>query len=158
MSRNRRPRSLAGLLLAACVLVVGCGDQEAADQPPGLDAGDPEATEPAPGEDEGETGAEEDFMPLDGDPEELVIRDAADRAGVELGEVQVVSNEPVTWSDGSLGCPEEGQFYTQALVEGYRIVVEAGGESMEYHGQAGQAPFYCEDPQEPVQDEGTVEE
>jgi hypothetical protein len=49
----------------------------------------------------------------------------------------------VTWSDGSLGCPEPGMLYTQALVRGYRIVLQAGDERLEYHaGKSGQ-PKFC---------------
>jgi hypothetical protein len=44
-----------------------------------------------------------------------------------------VASTPVTWRDGSLGCPEAGMMYTQALVPGYRVSVEAGGQHFEYH-------------------------
>jgi hypothetical protein len=30
------------------------------------------------------------------------------------------------WNDGSLGCPEPGMMYTQALVNGYWLIIEAG--------------------------------
>ena len=53
--------------------------------------------------------------------------DAAQRAGVALDQVKVLTVESVTWSDGSLGCPEPGMMYTQALVRGYRIRVDAAG-------------------------------
>ncbi|GGI03289.1 hypothetical protein GCM10011354_03290 [Egicoccus halophilus] len=151
---------MLALVAAVTLAAAACGGPEPADQPPtGFDESAPEATDPAPGEDQDEQGAEEDFRPLDGDPEEVAIRDAADRAGVDLGEVEVVTNEPVTWSDGSLGCPEDGQMYTQALVEGYRIVVEAGGETLHYHGQAGEAPTHCAEPTDPAETgDATVEE
>jgi hypothetical protein len=38
----------------------------------------------------------------------------------------------VTWSDGALGCPAPGRFYTQALVPGFRVQLEAGGERFDY--------------------------
>ncbi|WP_418605475.1 hypothetical protein [Georgenia sp. SUBG003] len=38
----------------------------------------------------------------------------------------------MTWNDGSLGCPEPGTVYTQALVDGYHVVLEAGGERYDY--------------------------
>ena len=53
--------------------------------------------------------------------------DAAQRAGVILDQVKVLTVESVTWSDGSLGCPEPGMMYTQALVRGYRVRVDAAG-------------------------------
>lgn len=50
-----------------------------------------------------------------------------------------VSTEAVTWSDGSLGCPQPGQTYTQALVAGWRLVVRAKGREAVYHAsQRGQ--------------------
>jgi hypothetical protein len=48
-------------------------------------------------------------------------------------ELRVLSAEPVTWGDGSLGCPEEGMMYTQALVPGYRIRVQVQGRVLDYH-------------------------
>ena len=67
-----------------------------------------------------------------------IIGDAADRASVPEADVEVVRAEAVTWSDGSLGCPEPGMLYTQALVDGFRVVVNASGEELDYRvGQAG---------------------
>lgn len=39
---------------------------------------------------------------------EQVVAAAADRAGIEPAAVEVLTAEAVTWSDGSLGCPERG--------------------------------------------------
>lgn len=63
------------------------------------------------------------------------------------GQVTVVSAEEITWSDGSLGCPESGMHYTQALVNGMRIVLEANGKRYEYHSGGTRPPFLCENPQ-----------
>lgn len=164
MSRRLSTPSLVGVLLTTLLLVAGCGSPEAGDEPAAPGTDDETATLlPDDGATGGTTGGggedgEEGGMPSDGDPEDLAVQDAADRAGLDAADVEVVTNEAVTWSDGSLGCPEPGQFYTQALVEGYRIVVEAGTETFEYHGAAGQAPAYCADPQPPVQGQGTVDQ
>jgi hypothetical protein len=48
--------------------------------------------------------------------------------------VTVISAEAVTFPDGSLGCPEPGMAYTQALVDGYKIVAEAGGKTYDFRG------------------------
>jgi len=70
------------------------------------------------------------------------IEDAAQRTSVRLAEITVLSAERVTWSDGSLGCPQPGMNYTQALVPGYRILVQAGGQVLRYHaGTRGNAQF-----------------
>jgi hypothetical protein len=64
---------------------------------------------------------------------EQIRADAAQRAGAALDQVKVLTVESVTWSDGSLGCPEPGMMYTQALVRGYRVRVDAGGTTLLYH-------------------------
>lgn len=69
--------------------------------------------------------------------------DAAHRAGVALDEVKVITVESVTWSDGSLGCPEPGMMYTQALVPGYRIRVDASGTMLTYHAGATNTFVHC---------------
>ena len=43
---------------------------------------------------------------------ERIRADAAERVGVAPDQVKVLSVESVTWSDGSLGCPEPGMMYT----------------------------------------------
>ena len=63
-----------------------------------------------------------------------IIQDAADRAGVSPDDVTVERAEAVTWSDGSLGCPEPDKFYIQVLVDGYWVEVRAGDEVLDYRG------------------------
>jgi hypothetical protein len=58
---------------------------------------------------------------------------AAQQAGVDRSQVSVVTAESVTWRDGSLGCPEPGRMYTQALVPGYRVILAAGGRQFHFH-------------------------
>ncbi|GAA0929306.1 hypothetical protein GCM10009554_11570 [Kribbella koreensis] len=77
---------------------------------------------------------------------ELVARAKADLAvhlGIDESEVTVVSSEEVTWPDGSLGCPQPGRFYTQAVVQGTLTVLEAAGTQYKYHSGGGQPPFLC---------------
>lgn len=64
---------------------------------------------------------------------EAALSAAADKTGVARSDVKVVSSESVVWADGSIGCPEPGMSYTMALVPGYRILIEAGGETLDYH-------------------------
>lgn len=79
----------------------------------------------------------------------LVAR-AAEEAGVDIDEVRIVTAEEVTWSDGSLGCPEPGMAYTQALVPGFRVVLEIGGDELNFHAAQGGEFRFCDDPQPPV--------
>ncbi len=62
-----------------------------------------------------------------------VLADAALRTGLEKTALVVQSAEEVTWADGSLGCPAPGMNYTMALVPGYRILVRAGEQVLDYH-------------------------
>lgn len=63
-----------------------------------------------------------------------VVADIARIAGVSAAQVTIVSAEAVTFPDGGLGCPEPGMTYTQALVDGYKIVATAGGITYDYRG------------------------
>jgi len=59
-----------------------------------------------------------------------ILADAEQRAGAPPSQVD---SRAVTWRDGSLGCAQPGAIYTQALVPGYLVIVEAGGDRFEYH-------------------------
>lgn len=86
---------------------------------------------------------EETTVPTDAEPVEIAIADLAGRLDVAADDIVVVSVEEVTWPDGGLGCPEPGMAYTQALVNGSRIVLSVENTDYEYHsGQSG-VPFYC---------------
>jgi hypothetical protein len=77
--------------------------------------------------------------------------EAVDDLLVRLGAgatIEVVLYEDVVWRDGSLGCPQPGMAYTQALEDGYRIELTDGDIVYHYHGVTTGAPFLCEDPSE----------
>ncbi|MCW5849829.1 MAG: hypothetical protein KIT87_07075 [Anaerolineae bacterium] len=59
-------------------------------------------------------------------------------------DIRVLMAVEMTWNDGSLGCPEPGMMYTQALVPGYRIVLESGGVQYDYHGAKTGKPRLCQ--------------
>jgi hypothetical protein len=71
------------------------------------------------------------------------IADAASRQAVSADAIEVVSALRVTWPDGSLGCPEPGMQYTQALVPGWRILLRAGGRTLDYHAAANGHVSLC---------------
>ncbi|MFO7960400.1 MAG: hypothetical protein R6U94_05595 [Nitriliruptoraceae bacterium] len=137
------PRLLvASLLLTAAALLLGCGTGGEED---GAEVGDEQGEEGVAG-----GGAEAS----DSREVTLAIADAAERTGLAEDDIEVEDLSMVTWSDGALGCPEPDVMYTQALVEGYRIVLDADGRQLVYHGALGDDPFLCEDPQEPLEDQG----
>lgn len=74
---------------------------------------------------------------------EVILADLAER-GVDASSAKAVRAEAVTWNDGSLGCPEPGKTYTQALVEGYQVIVQVGSQQFDYHFGDGQSLLLCE--------------
>lgn len=138
------------------LLLVGCGEVEEDVVPDG----DPvEETEPTEDPEDPEDADPGDDDPGDADPGAdserpevaTAVADAAQRTGSDPADIEVVVFEEVTWSDGAMGCPEPGQMYTQALVEGYRIVLAVDDSELTYHGAQGEEPFLCEAPQEPLE-------
>ncbi|HET6317130.1 MAG TPA: hypothetical protein VFG86_11775 [Chloroflexota bacterium] len=76
---------------------------------------------------------------------DAVIADAATRLQVDPSLVQLLSLQAVAWSDSSLGCPQAGIAYAQVITPGYRVVVESGGQTLEYHtDQTGRAIVVCD--------------
>lgn len=75
---------------------------------------------------------------------ERAVADLAERLGIAAADIEVVSVEQFTWQDGSLGCPQPGRDYTQALVNGSRIVLRADRSLYDYHSGGGRDPFLCE--------------
>ena len=61
------------------------------------------------------------------------IDDLAAKLKIASEAVQVASVSAVDWSDTSLGCPQPGMFYAQIIVQGYKIILSAGGQQVEYH-------------------------
>jgi hypothetical protein len=67
-----------------------------------------------------------------------ILKEAAALANVAREQLVIVRAEPVVWNDGSLGCPEPGMEYTQALVNGYWVVINAAGQSYDFRvGRGG---------------------
>ena len=68
---------------------------------------------------------------------EEIRNDLATRLDAGDANITVIIAEAVTWNDGSLGCPQPGRLYTQAIVPGYRVVLELAGQRYTYHADAG---------------------
>jgi hypothetical protein len=64
--------------------------------------------------------------------------------GVPTTGLEVVTARAVTWPNGALGCPKRGVMYTQALIDGYQVVVKAGGTTYDYRFGSTSAPRLCE--------------
>lgn len=116
-------------------------------EPPELTEGTPAVEGEAPPATESKPGATP-REPSD-HPNPLVrkaVDDLAGRLDITVGEVTVVGIESVTWPDGSMGCPQPGMSYTQALVDGSRIELQVAGTTYWYHSGGVRDPFLCENP------------
>ena len=72
--------------------------------------------------------------------------DLAERLGIPIEEIELITMEAVTWPDGSLGCPKPGVEYTQVQREGALIRLRAEKHIYRYHSGGGRPPFLCEHP------------
>ena len=74
------------------------------------------------------------------------IADTAQRAQVDPEQVLVAAWSPVTWNDGSLGCPQKDMLYTQALVDGELLMLRVEQALFQYHSARGGPFTYCATP------------
>lgn len=65
---------------------------------------------------------------------------------IPADEIALLSVEPETWSDSSLGCPQPGHYYLQVITPGYRILFEAQGREYGVHtDRSGRQVVLCTD-------------
>lgn len=143
---------VASLALCGCGAgtQVGVGDGEGSSTVSATDDGSTPPAAPAPSASR-PTAETTSAEPLGAQQMvEVATQDLADRLGVQPQAITVARNDSVTWPDGSLGCPQPGMAYISMLSPGRLIVLEAGGETYEYHAGRRMAPFLCEDPQPPI--------
>jgi hypothetical protein len=75
-----------------------------------------------------------------------IMDDLTGRLGIDPQQIEVIRAEAVLWPDGSLGCPKAGEYYTQAIVSGFWIVLEVGTERYDYRASEEGNFFLCERP------------
>jgi len=86
---------------------------------------------------------------------DAVVADALTRSGAARSAVVVEKSEQVQWSDGSLGCPQPDMMYTMAIVDGYQIVLNVGGERLDYRLNDSGYFVLCENARPGAPVEGT---
>ncbi len=64
---------------------------------------------------------------------ERAAEDLVQATGAASDDITVVSTEEVEWIDTSLGCQEPNKMYAQVITPGYKIVLESGGNTFDYH-------------------------
>ncbi len=84
------------------------------------------------------------------DSVEAVRDHLAASEGVAHSEVELQLQQEVTWPNGAIGCPKPGMSYTQALVDGSRLVFTVQGTEYEFHSGQDRTYFYCENPEQPT--------
>src|SRR5215210_1504993 len=63
----------------------------------------------------------------------LLVARLSETLGVPVEDIVVASTEAVDWPDGCLGIQKLGVMCTQAVVPGFRFVLEAEGKQYEFH-------------------------
>jgi hypothetical protein len=74
---------------------------------------------------------------------EAALYDAMRLTGFERSKLVVIEAQAVTWQNASLGCPQPGMAYTDALVPGYRVRIQAGERELDYHASSRGSPVLC---------------
>jgi hypothetical protein len=79
---------------------------------------------------------------------------AADRAGIPVDQVGVLSVQSVDWPDASLGCASATPHlaYAQVVTPGYIVQLDAAGTPVTYHTDTGLRAIPCEAPPVPSTD------
>jgi hypothetical protein len=76
----------------------------------------------------------------------MAVADAARRQKVPEERIAIAAWTPVTWDDGSIGCPSEGEAYTQATVDGELLLLRVDRVLLAYHAGPDGTFAYCADP------------
>lgn len=136
------PAALTGLLVLALLAACGDGSGEEAVPSPTRDAaagnGEPTPTAvtpdqpvvptPGPG---GPPGPEQPA------PVDAARTDLADRLGIDVGAIAVVSVEAVEWRNACLGAARPDEVCAQVITPGYRVVLRADDSQYVYHTDTG---------------------
>ncbi len=77
---------------------------------------------------------------------EAAKQDLANRRSVAIDQISVATLTSVTWPSTALGCPQPGLMYAQIVTPGYKIVLQVGGQTYEYHSDRGKRVVYCPNP------------
>ena len=73
----------------------------------------------------------------------LVKGHLAQRLGIAVDQIVLSDVKPVMWRDASLGCPKPAIDYIPMETPGYKILLEAGGQTYNYHTDADQRFVLC---------------
>ncbi|KAE8766180.1 hypothetical protein [Georgenia thermotolerans] len=74
---------------------------------------------------------------------DAAVADLANRLSTGSETITVVLAQRETFPDGALGCPQPGHMYTQALVDGYRVVLGHADREWLYTADGDGVPHLC---------------
>ena len=73
-----------------------------------------------------------------------IVADLSQHLEADRSAIDVIRAEAVVWNDGSLGCPQPGMMYTQALVNGYWVILQVGEKGYDYRASDSGYFFRCD--------------
>lgn len=76
----------------------------------------------------------------------MVKQHLAQRLGITIDQIVLSDVKSVVWRDASLGCPKPAIDYIPRETPGYNIALEAGGQTYQYHTDAGKRFVLCKRP------------
>lgn len=79
---------------------------------------------------------QEDSLPTESDQVSAAIADLARHLQIEPQVIELVEVRHVQWADGSLGCPQYGEVYTQAIIDGSQVMLQVDGRVYDYRADA----------------------
>lgn len=71
------------------------------------------------------------------------MMDLAQQLSVSTNQISFIQAISATWSDSSLGCPQPGMTYSQAVTPGYLIQLQADDRIYEFHTDVDQHVVFC---------------
>jgi hypothetical protein len=141
-TRMMNAKIVFSILSLIVVLLIGCApiSEEPSSTEPGTDPNNPATDSPETGMPELSSGETPQGL------FETVVNDMISRSGGDRSAVRVLKSEAVEWGDGSLGCPQPGMMYTQAIVSGYHVILALGDETYDYRLTDRGTFLLCENP------------
>lgn len=139
-------RSAPLLIGMMALLIAGCAAPGATVDPSSLESLPVASATSRPSPNAGLSTGDTADAPA-GIPDEVwtaVLEDLSRRVERPIVDPVISSAKSVTWNDGSLGCPKPGLSYTQALVDGFQVIVEVDGEQFDYRSAGGDSVRLCE--------------
>lgn len=118
------------VLLAACSAAAGSQEEE---EPQPTEAPTSEVTQQPTDEatDEQPNGGAEGGLNINGS--QAAIEALAEKLGVSVEEITLVSVEHVEWSDSCLGLGGPDEMCAQAITPGWNVLLEVNGDQYEVH-------------------------